>query len=327
MAALSEVKLAPEEVTDLLELARHEFSAGEYPKARDFADKAVEMAEQGYVKSAGEALSSSQFKINYAKNIGADVSEAEAVLKQAKAAAEAKDHRKTIVLARRCREEAELAKKRYTELVDTIYSAESKISVAHTYGLDTSAAEKLLAQAVANKSRNGEEALDFARQSMEEVQRALERFAPDLKIDIKLEGILQKEKWSQATLTISNAGKATGKDISVRFSGDIEVQGSERVPILRSGESRKQPVRVRPTKGGDLPLGIKVEDAAPLTTPLNQFVTKSVRCHICLGTIKSGLPLVRCECGKTYHETCASRVGECPNCGRDLRNQARAEGR
>jgi hypothetical protein len=195
--------------------------------------------------------------------------------------------------------------------------------------------------AVAQKSRNGEEALDFARQSMEEVQRALEKFTPDIKVDIKLDGLLQKEKWSQATLTISNSGKATAKDISVRFSGDLDVQGGEKVPILRGGESRKQGVRIRPSKGGDLPLGmnvvslrefdgkefksqetrwIRVEDATPLATPLNQFVTKSVRCHICLGTIKSGLPLVRCECGKTYHETCASRVGECPNCGRDLRN-------
>jgi hypothetical protein len=346
--ALKEVNLAPEEVVDLLELAQTDFSSGEYAKSRDFASKAVEMAEHAYVKAAGEAISSSQFKINYAKNIGADVSEAEGVLKQAKAAHEAKDYRKAIELARRCREEAELAKERYKELVDTIYSAESKISVAHTYGLDTSAAEKLLAQAVANKSRNGEEALDFARQSMEEVQRSLERFAPDIKVDIKLEGILQKEKWSQASLMISNSGKATGKDIMMRFSGDLEVQGNEKVPILRSGESRKQGVRVRPIKGGDLPLGmmvtclrefdsrefksqetrwIRVEDMTPLATPLNQFVTKSVRCHICLGTIKSGLPLVRCECGKTYHETCASRVGECPNCGRDLRNPGQAEGR
>jgi hypothetical protein len=199
--------------------------------------------------------------------------------------------------------------------VDTIYSAESKISVAHTYGLDTSAAERLLSMAVAQKSKNGEEALDFARQSMEEVQRALERFTPDIKVDIKLEGVLQKEKWSQATLTVSNTGKATAKDIAVRFSGELDVQGVEKVPVLRGAESRKQAVRVRPAKGGDLPLGvsvmslrefdgkefksqetrwIRVEDATPLATPLNQFVTKSVRCHICLGTIKSGLPLVRC---------------------------------
>ena len=344
---LNELNLTPEEVNDLKELARTNFASGDYVKSKEYSAQARDKAERSYVKAAGEALSSSQFKINYARNIGADVSSAESMLREAKSAHEAKDYRRTLELARRCREEAERAKERYKELVDTIYSAESKISVAHTYGLDTSAAERLLSMAVAQKSKNGEEALDFARQSMEEVQRALEKFTPEIKVDIKLEGMLQKEKWSQAALTISNTGKATAKETTVRFTGDLEVQGGEKVPVLRGGESRKQSVRVRPGKGGDLPLGvsvmslrefdgkefksqetrwIRVEDATPLATPLNQFVTKSVRCHICLGTIKSGLPLVRCECGKTYHETCASRVGECPNCGRDLRNSAQPGG-
>ena len=347
IAMLSEMNLKDEETADLFNLAKSNFASGDYVKSKEYSTQVGMKAERSYVKAAGEVLSSSQFKINYARNIGADVSAAESLLREAKAAHEAKDFKQTLELARRCREEAERAKERYKELVDTIYSAESKISVAHTYGLDTSAAERLLSMAVAQKSKNGEEALDFARQSMEEVQRALEKFTPDIKVDIKLEGVLQKEKWSQATLTVSNTGKATAKEITVRFSGELDVQGGEKVPVLRGGESRKQGVRVRPAKGGDLPLGvsvmslrefdgkefksqetrwIRVEDATPLATPLNQFVTKSVRCHICLGTIKSGLPLVRCECGKTYHETCASRVGECPNCGRDLRNSSPAGG-
>jgi hypothetical protein len=347
MAMLSELNIQSEEIADLFALAKSNFASGEYMKSREYSAQVREKTERTYVRAAGEVLSSSQFKINYARNIGADVSTAESLLREAKAAHEAKDFKQTLELARRCREEAERAKERYKELVDTIYSAESKISVAHTYGLDTSAAERLLAMAVAQKSKNGEEALDFARQSMEEVQRALEKFTPDVKVDIRLEGVLQKEKWSQATLTVSNNGKATAKDISVRFSGELDVQGGGKVPVLRGAESRKQAVRVRPAKGGDLPLGvsvmslrefdgkefksqetrwIRVEDATPLATPLNQFVTKSVRCHICLGAIKSGLPLVRCECGKTYHETCASRVGECPNCGRDLRNSLQSGG-
>lgn len=42
------------------------------------------------------------------------------------------------------------------------------------------------------------------------------------------------------------------------------------------------------------------------------------RCHICLGTIKLNVPMVQCECGKTFHESCARRVNECPNCGRPV---------
>jgi hypothetical protein len=179
-AMLAELNLVSEEIADLKNLARGNFASGDYMKSKEYSAQVRERAERTYVKAAGEVLSSSQFKINYARNIGADVSAAESMLREAKSAHEAKDFKQTLELARRCREEAERAKERYKELVDTIYSAESKISVAHTYGLDTSAAERLLSMAVAQKSKNGEEALDFARQSMEEVQRALERFTPDI---------------------------------------------------------------------------------------------------------------------------------------------------
>lgn len=42
---------------------------------------------------------------------------------------------------------------------------------------------------------------------------------------------------------------------------------------------------------------------------------KAVICSICSGMIKIGLPIVRCACGKSYHSSCAERLGECPKCG------------
>lgn len=42
-------------------------------------------------------------------------------------------------------------------------------------------------------------------------------------------------------------------------------------------------------------------------------------CAICLGTIKKDLPAVKCGgCRKTFHESCAKRVGICPDCGRSI---------
>ena len=43
---------------------------------------------------------------------------------------------------------------------------------------------------------------------------------------------------------------------------------------------------------------------------------KSVTCNICLGVIKTGLMAIKCKCGKLYHESCGTRVGECPRCDR-----------
>jgi len=43
----------------------------------------------------------------------------------------------------------------------------------------------------------------------------------------------------------------------------------------------------------------------------------SVNCRICFGTIKPGLQVIKCRCGKIYHVSCGIRVGECPSCEAD----------
>ncbi len=48
------------------------------------------------------------------------------------------------------------------------------------------------------------------------------------------------------------------------------------------------------------------------------------RCFVCRGKLKADAAAVRCECGKVFHRSCARRVGECPDCGREL-DGSRAE--
>ncbi len=72
-----------------------------------------------------------------------------------------------------------------------------------------------------------------------------------------------------------------------------------------------------------------VDKAAPAekvdTTPTEQEVgftlstaTESVKCGICFGVVKTGLTLLKCKCGKNYHEACAKRMGHCPYCERPV---------
>ena len=42
------------------------------------------------------------------------------------------------------------------------------------------------------------------------------------------------------------------------------------------------------------------------------------KCTICLGKFKEGANIVKCECGATFHKSCATRVKECPECGRKI---------
>lgn len=39
-----------------------------------------------------------------------------------------------------------------------------------------------------------------------------------------------------------------------------------------------------------------------------------VKCDICMGKVKEGFPIIKCSCGKIYHEPCAKRAGKC-GCG------------
>ena len=45
---------------------------------------------------------------------------------------------------------------------------------------------------------------------------------------------------------------------------------------------------------------------------------ESTKCNICLGFIKTGLPLITCVCSKSYHVSCAIRMACCPICSQDL---------
>ena len=47
-------------------------------------------------------------------------------------------------------------------------------------------------------------------------------------------------------------------------------------------------------------------------------VEEAKKCTICLGKFKEGANVVRCECGATFHKSCATRVKECPECGRRI---------
>ncbi|MCX8174286.1 MAG: PHD finger domain-containing protein [Thermoplasmata archaeon] len=53
------------------------------------------------------------------------------------------------------------------------------------------------------------------------------------------------------------------------------------------------------------------------------FVKKTAdavyQCVFCRGKIKQGLPIIVCECGATYHEPCASRIGVCQKCKKPIK--------
>ena len=52
--------------------------------------------------------------------------------------------------------------------------------------------------------------------------------------------------------------------------------------------------------------------------PILLQLDESATCNVCLGVIKTSLPVIKCTCGKTYHQSCADRIINCPNCDTNL---------
>ena len=99
----------------------------------------------------------------------------------------------------------------------------------------------------------------------------------------------------------------------------------EKKEELARVEKKREEITVSPKKGLKKYMGAEkksltqrkrvTEDIEPMLTACGSSVT----CRICLGVIKGGLPLIRCSCGRQYHDTCALRVGICPSCDLDIK--------
>jgi len=64
-----------------------------------------------------------------------------------------------------------------------------------------------------------------------------------------------------------------------------------------------------------LDIPVRKENGAEAVIPRN----RGARCGICAKSLTPILPGCRCQCGKFYHVACATTVGECPRCHRQMR--------
>ncbi len=62
----------------------------------------------------------------------------------------------------------------------------------------------------------------------------------------------------------------------------------------------------------------EAENAPP---PQSGAVTKTSMCTGCRKVIKRGMEWIKCDCGKTYHELCAQKIGTCVICGAPIKGK------
>ncbi len=91
--------------------------------------------------------------------------------------------------------------------------------------------------------------------------------------------------------------------------------GTGELAALKPLDKKKQVPTPKPPK----------EPAPPAPSRPKREVTlypaeSAVKCNVCFGVIKPGLTVLKCSCGKKYHEACAGRIGSCPACGQSFKD-------
>lgn len=290
-----------------------------------------------------ESIEQTRGTIEHARKIGAEVGDADELVKTAEEALAAGQFEQALrhIEDAQGRVEGDRAvEKRFVELT---FKAESSIRNARKYGIEVKAAEAMLQRAIRMKPDDLAQAILRAEEAYRAAWEAVEAFAPSLQANLEVGDAILGE-WADAKLVLVNDGKALAKDVEVRILGDVEVEGLRTIPTIRARASETLSLRVKMTALGEIPLAIQVISHRVIddkeyvqemiaTVQVAEAAAKvergpvvaafDSRCPICKGKIKKGFTIAKCQCGRDFHELCASRVGRCPVCFRTIRAESK----
>jgi len=317
--------------------ARSRIEAEDFPAAAANIRAGRDAAQATLASKLNRALQDAADNVAHAKKLGSDSRDAEALLRQANERILQGEFDGAMEVVESALERVESAKIVEKRFIDLTYKAETTIRNGRKFGIDMRASETKLAQAVQLRRTDFPEAIKAAEEAYRTAWEATEAFAPSMKGSLEV-GATKLNEWTEATLTLENVGKGMAKDVRVRILGDAETDGPVEVPSVRAHGSEVLKVRLKMTAPGSVPLAIqivshRVFDGKEYTQEMIAQIDVSEigpekakrlvadlesRCSICKGLIKKGFKVTRCNCGREFHELCASRVGRCPVCFRSL---------
>lgn len=316
--------------------AKGRLEAGEFAQSYGFISEARRMAEESLGAKLNETFVQAAENLEHAKRLGSDSRQAEEMLRAAHERLERAEYEGALELTERALEQVEGVKAVERRFVDLTYKAESTIRSGKKFGIDMRTAENRLAGAMAIRKSNLTAAIKEAEDAYRLAWEAVETFAPKIQGALEI-GRAQLNEWAEATLTLENVGRGLAKDVQVKILGDAETEGLQNLPMLRAGGKETLTIRIRMTASGSVPLAIQItshrvfddkaytqemiaqiEVGEAVERPQKITAALETRCPTCKGMIKKGFKVLRCACGRDFHELCATRIGRCPVCFRPL---------
>ena len=239
--------------------------------------------------------------------------------------------------------------------VDALVSEVDRfLTIAVNYSFDISGPQTIYQQGLDQRKTNLVSALETLKRAKQDVLALLEGVYPYITFDMAKDKPLVSGTWNELYLYVSNTGNILARELVISVEG-AELDGNVLMPKINIGETREIPVKLRPGGSGQQGLKFKVVfqrdfDSRPYMAEFPQTISVvpspaggaapisiggsarpkpktaeasemgASRCQLCQGDIKEGQFRITCSCGKDYHETCASKIGDCVFCNKPLRN-------
>ncbi len=295
-------------------------------------------------KHVTDFITNSEASANHAKDIGVDISNTLELLAKAKASLGAGKYKTAMDQAKESISKiSDLQKGIEKEFIELTYKANSIISGVKKFGINVKEAEDLFKEGREIKAEDQKKAMSLVQESIRLAQSIMDEFRPQMVAKITDDRVT-KNHWVDTEITLTNNGKSLGTDISIKMLGDIEYHGDIHVEkLMGNGNQVTIPIKIKFADViGSQPVIFEITSHRVLDN--EEFVDKTtasivvveelqakakakdssfeklkaaedLKCNICMGTAKKGQDIIKCNCGKEYHDMCASRFGKCASCG------------
>ncbi len=213
-----------------------------------------------------------------------------------------------------------------------------KILSAKKFGINLSEAENIFEKAKIEAEKNETKAVGMLKSVEAEIEKSIDNFSPRLEVKMGSGEGLEIGRETQIELSLKNSGKSVAKNVSITFDGPFEIACETEVNVIPGGGERPIPLGVKPGESGEVKLKVKTEftrlfdgkelsTTQTLTLKVNKATpdyqkmkaAEATKCQVCKGAIKTDMNMIRCRCGKDFHEACATRAAVCPDCGTSLK--------
>ncbi|MCK4949019.1 MAG: hypothetical protein KAS60_02870 [Thermoplasmata archaeon] len=253
--------------------ASADFERGEFQKIEAYVPKvelSAKKAKRLYIiTKAQDELEGASFAIDDIERMGADVSDANDLLKDARDALFEENYDAVMELSRRIRDIVGEAEK---EKIIERFGAKSQgiatmIAGAKAMGIDIEHAQALLGMADEYLGKQEiVQAKDLIRRAEVSAGKKIQDFIkdkyPKVFVNMPTKGF-EADVWNRLILEIINEGNLRSENIDIKLEGDFEVRGLETISEIDPNETKTIEVGVKPKKEGDLPVDMSVSYQRP----------------------------------------------------------------